>query len=103
MVFLVVVGEWQRERDREMKTGQEWVSDEHLQICTTWVLVAALLFLVGFCFWVLVIRTVRWRRRRRSWPPAMISSSSSSEKQALHASACRYVLFSTIEVVLGIL
>jgi cytochrome c oxidase assembly factor CtaG len=78
------------------------VSDEHLQIWTTWVLVAALLFLVGFGFWVLVIRTVR-RRRRRSWPPAMISSSSSSEKQALHASACRYVLFSTIEVVLGIL
>jgi cytoskeletal protein RodZ len=86
MVFFVVVGEWQRERDREMKTGQEWVSDEHLQIWTTWVLVAALLFLVGFCFWVLVIRTVR--RRRRSWPPAMISSSSSSEKQALHTSAC---------------
>ncbi|CAK9232719.1 unnamed protein product [Sphagnum troendelagicum] len=72
----------------EMKTGQEWVSDEHLQIWTTWVLVAALLFLVGFGFWVLVIRTVR-RRRRRSWPPAMISSSSSSsEKQALRASAC---------------
>ncbi len=101
MVFFVVVGEWQRERDREMKTGQEWVSDEHLQIWTTWVLVAALLFFVGFGFCVLVIRTVR--RRRRSWPPAMISSSSSSEKQALHASACRYVLFSTIEVVLGIL
>jgi uncharacterized membrane protein len=83
-----------------MKTGQEWVSDAHLQIWTTWVLVAALLFLVGFGFWVLVIRTVR-RRRRRS--PAVISSSSSSEKQTLHASACRYVLFSTIEVVLGIL
>ncbi|CAK9231487.1 unnamed protein product [Sphagnum troendelagicum] len=77
-----------RERDREMKTGQEWVSDAHLQIWTTWVLVAALLFLVGFGFWVLVIRTVWRRRRRRRRSPAMISSSSSSEKQALHASAC---------------
>jgi hypothetical protein len=80
-----------------MKTGQEWVSDAHLQIWTTWVLVAALLFLVGFGFWVLVIRTVRRRRRRRS--PAMISSSSSSEKQALCSEAAESIVAGSAEAV----
>jgi len=97
VVFFVVVWEWQRERDREMKTGQEWVSDAHLQIWTTWVLVAALLFLVGFGFWVLVIRTVRRRRRKRS--PAMISSSSSSEKQALCSEAAESIVAGSAEAV----
>jgi flagellar biosynthesis/type III secretory pathway M-ring protein FliF/YscJ len=96
VVFFVVVWEWQRERDTEMKTGQEWVSDEHLQIWTTWVLVAALIFLVGFGFWVLVIRTVR-RRRRRS--PAVISSSSSSEKQALCSEAAESIVAGSAEAV----